>query len=445
MQRIGNFPQSNISFQPNDLPVNEVDKTDDPKEHSGIKLVFTPADLKLGENRPERLTVSEKQVEAAIFKKFGFDPKDKVQMAMLKLRFDGRDPEASITWNSTKFTAVKNSAGQYELKVGLQQWEIEALEGRMLSKSDKGKAGDILSPDEIYAARTGINRAEIQKHRLQSLPPMPDITGLTPEQQELVADLTQVGLSVVGIFDPTGIADGMDALISLKRGDYWGSGISALGMIPYIGDVAKIGKLPKLLETIGKVVKMAKTDAKFAKIVEPLLKGLKNALDRLPIHKLPNWAKEPIEALKSKIDDFFSKGKIPNNIEPPKLPKIRTEAPKINKVIVDGIELPATTKESVQNKLWTYLLDFNHPKGGPKAKWFDEALGFSRKNMDKLADQIIFDASKAVKTAEGQFGTKYNQVITIIGENGRKIDVNFGWIKNNDDVVRLTTAIPTKK
>ena len=51
---------------------------------------------------------------------------------------------------------------------------------------------------------------------------------------------------------------------------------------------------------------MAKTDAKFAKVVKPLLKGLKGALDNLPIHKLPDWAKEPIEKLSSKVDEFFS-------------------------------------------------------------------------------------------------------------------------------------------
>ena len=107
-----------------------------------------------------------------------------------------------------------------------------------------------------------------------------------------------------------------DALISLGRKDYWGAGISALGIIPYLGDLAKIGKLPKLLKIIDNVVSMAKTDAKFAKVVEPLLKGLKNAIDKLPIEKLPNWAKEPIQSLKNKIDEFFSAAKKLDKTEP---------------------------------------------------------------------------------------------------------------------------------
>jgi len=50
-----------------------------------------------------------------------------------------------------------------------------------------------------------------------------------------------------------------------------------------------------------------------------------------------------------------------------------------------------------------------------------------------------------VKTAETQDGVKYDQIISITGANGRTIDVKFGWIKNNDGVVRLVTAIPAKK
>jgi hypothetical protein len=55
-----------------------------------------------------------------------------------------------------------------------------------------------------------------------------------------------------------------------------------------------------------------------------------------------------------------------------------------------------------------------------------------------------FDQSKAVETAVTEYGTKYNQVINIVGSNGKAIDVLFAWIRNNDGVVRLVTAIPTK-
>jgi hypothetical protein len=103
------------------------------------------------------------------------------------------------------------------------------------------------------------------------------------------------------------------------------------------------------------------------------------------------------------------------------------------------------SKESVVDKLNKYLLNPEHPVGSSKAKWFDQALGFTRSNMDVLANQIVFNSNKAVQTGVTEFGTKYNQVISITGANGKTIDVTFAWIKNNDDIVRLITAIPTKQ
>ncbi|MEZ2436228.1 DUF6883 domain-containing protein, partial [Raoultella planticola] len=103
------------------------------------------------------------------------------------------------------------------------------------------------------------------------------------------------------------------------------------------------------------------------------------------------------------------------------------------------------TQSSVEQKLANYLLDKQHPVGGSKAEWFDSALGFNKTNSSELSKQIIFDPAKAVKTTETQFGTKYDQVIPITGTNGRTINVKFDWIKNNDGVVRLVTAIPAKK
>ncbi|MDI3329036.1 MAG: hypothetical protein QJR06_10810 [Alicyclobacillaceae bacterium] len=105
----------------------------------------------------------------------------------------------------------------------------------------------------------------------------------------------------------------------------------------------------------------------------------------------------------------------------------------------------SATERSVQSKLEQYLLNPDHPIGGSKANWFQKALGFNRDNMDELAKQIKFNPNTAVETGVTQYGIKYNQVINILGANGRRIDVTFAWIRNNDGVVRLVTAIPTGK
>lgn len=107
--------------------------------------------------------------------------------------------------------------------------------------------------------------------------------------------------------------------------------------------------------------------------------------------------------------------------------------------------LPATTEASVADKLERYLLNADHPVGGPKAKWFEQALGFTKENAADLAKQIKFNEAAATVTGVTEHGTKFNQVITITGANGKTIDVTFAWIKNNDGVVRLVTGIPTPK
>ena len=97
------------------------------------------------------------------------------------------------------------------------------------------------------------------------------------------------------------------------------------------------------------------------------------------------------------------------------------------------------------DKLDRYLLNPGHDVGKAKAKWFKEALGFDRGNAADLAKQITFDEAKGIVTGVTEHGTKFNQVITIQGANGRVIDVTFAWIRNQDGVVRLVTAIPTPK
>ena len=112
---------------------------------------------------------------------------------------------------------------------------------------------------------------------------------------------------------------------------------------------------------------------------------------------------------------------------------------------VVGAEAARLAQASIREKLDKYLLNPDHPVGGPKAKWFEQALGFTRTNSGDLERQIVFDQSRAVETGVTQYGTKYNEVIPITGANGKTIDVTFAFIRNNDGVVRLVTAIPNSK
>lgn len=112
---------------------------------------------------------------------------------------------------------------------------------------------------------------------------------------------------------------------------------------------------------------------------------------------------------------------------------------------IDATEATTLSGQSVVDKLERYLLNPDHPDGGPKAKWFEQALGFTRQNESELAKQIVFDPNRAVITGVTQYGVKYNEVIPIIGANGKAINVTFAWLRGNDGVVRLVTAIPTSR
>ena len=111
----------------------------------------------------------------------------------------------------------------------------------------------------------------------------------------------------------------------------------------------------------------------------------------------------------------------------------------------DGVGSEGVAPFNTADKLNRYLLDKTHADGGPKAEWFEQALGFNRDNLPALADQIRFVKDDAVVYGQNEHGTLYNQFIEIEGANGRKIEVRFSFIELNDGRVGLVTAKPTDK
>ena len=103
---------------------------------------------------------------------------------------------------------------------------------------------------------------------------------------DLALDLAQIGLDIAGIFDPTPISDGANTLISLGRGDWLGAGLSAVSMIPYVGDAAKLGKLGKYAQTVAKAIG--------------------DAIAKLPLDKLPESARKQLTTL-NELTGIFAK------------------------------------------------------------------------------------------------------------------------------------------
>lgn len=67
-------------------------------------------------------------------------------------------------------------------------------------------------------------------------------------------DVLSAGLDIVGIVDPTGVADGLNAGLQAQNGQWGGAIISGIGLVPYIGDLAKVGKVGKDVKTINKAI-----------------------------------------------------------------------------------------------------------------------------------------------------------------------------------------------
>jgi RHS repeat-associated protein len=127
------------------------------------------------------------------------------------------------------------------------------------------------------------------------------------------------------------------------------------------------------------------------------------------------------------------------------LSRVYSPQPYVPKPSAQWAQGKSASEISVHTKLHRYLLNPTHAEGGPKAKWFREALGFTQSNRDRLASQIVFNERSAIPTSKTRHGQKYEQSIQITGENGRRIDVLFIWNRGSDGVPKLVTALPTKK
>ncbi len=146
-----------------------------------------------------------------------------------------------------------------------------------------------------------------------------------PSTATVVADLTQLTLDLVGIVEPTPFADGSNALISLGRmggalwNREWGEAgghllngtLSAAGIIPYLGDAAKAGKIGKWAQTVADAVSMAARNPAMRAALEAPLKEIQGLVNRIPqgaLDALPSGARESLERMKTQLDEFFGAG-----------------------------------------------------------------------------------------------------------------------------------------
>ncbi len=199
--------------------------------------------------------------------------------------------------------------------------DTQSLAAGIIANNSQGGRRDIAAIKADLAAITAQNPAAagalsqaidaqltpVERGQLASSTSLAQAPG-GPSAGTLALDITQIGLDIVGIFEPTPFADGANTLISLGRGDWLGAGLSVLGVIPYVGDLAKLGKLGKWAKTIANGVELAAKNPAAAKILEPALRKVHDALKAIPegaLKKLPDDAREAIQGMKKQLDEFF--------------------------------------------------------------------------------------------------------------------------------------------
>jgi len=126
---------------------------------------------------------------------------------------------------------------------------------------------------------------------------------LTHEELELLVELTQMTADILGFVDPTPTCDGISMVLSLTQGDFFGAALSIVSMVPFLGDAAKLGKLPKYQKVLDKAIAQAKRSKRFETVAKPLLVRLQEALARLP-SLLPEKLAAQVRSITGSLDSF---------------------------------------------------------------------------------------------------------------------------------------------
>ncbi|HWQ98917.1 MAG TPA: minor capsid protein [Clostridia bacterium] len=100
----------------------------------------------------------------------------------------------------------------------------------------------------------------------------------------------------------------------------------------------------------------------------------------------------------------------------------------------------------INEKLTTYSLSMDHPRGKHKARVFDSALGYTGFNVDVLENEITAGLAKykAAATGNNGFGNTFDVTMLITGPKGKQ-PINTGWIFRDGEVFpRMVTAYVDK-
>lgn len=223
--------------------------------------------------------------------------------------------------SSPSGSAATTLAGQHG---GFDNLDMASLAQDMIARQQQDPQGAGRTLAELEGMMTPVQRGQLASamdRAANDNPAAPTLQG--PDPVQLGLDLTQMGLDIVGIFEPTPFADGSNAVISVGRsigsvfsGD-WGeagghllnAGLSTAGILPGLGDLAKAGKIGKWAQTVADTVSAIAQNPALRETLEPGLRTIADAVDKIPqsaLDALPADARASLESMKRQLDEFFS-------------------------------------------------------------------------------------------------------------------------------------------
>jgi hypothetical protein len=97
-----------------------------------------------------------------------------------------------------------------------------------------------------------------------------------------------------------------------------------------------------------------------------------------------------------------------------------------------------------EEKLRSYLLNFDHPDGASKAAFY-QAMGFNLSNVEELETELLrlLHDNDVHSESENQHGTKYVVIGMFLGKQERTRLLKTIWLIEKDkEFPRLVTAYP---
>lgn len=259
------------------------------------------------------------QVKAAVEQHL--TPVERGQLAGATFSMAAPDGNA-LTFSSDGMTVAQQFAAPAGSPAAQQYARLDRIWGDGNAATNDTAAIDAGLREMIASGRT-LEQIEAGTYTPQapgSVAPAANDDG--PDTVTLVADLAQLTLDITGIIEPTPISDGTNAVISVVRsvgslfgGDLGGAGghlgngvLSAVGIIPYLGDAAKLGKIGKWAQTVSDAVGAVASNPALRSTFEPALREIKDLVAKIPqgaIDALPASARESLERMKGQLDEFF--------------------------------------------------------------------------------------------------------------------------------------------